>query len=202
MKKRLLVLFLVLVFSTSALMVPALASEGVEGYWTYNDVEFPNIEDVWTDKETYKYACICFAADCYHLILFETVPYQKFASNFYYISNYQDYIFDSSTDSWCLHSTNVDEMTISSSFAEGSTAYLVWSSVDFVSFDGTLHFSASDPVFMKPPVVILPSTLEGVQMTGVLQQIVTILPIVLVCLVCWIGLRKGLAILVQLLRKA
>lgn len=63
-------------------------------------------------------------------------------------------------------------------------------------------YDASGNLFFGPPSPILPGRLEGVKMTEVLMEIVRILPIVLVCLVGWIGLRKGLALLVRLLRKA
>ena len=72
---------------------------------------------------------------------------------------------------------------------------MVASSHDLYYEDGTLFF----PKTLQP---ILAPVAEDAGMERVLEQLMTILPIGLVCLVGWIALRKALRILPQILHRA
>lgn len=73
---------------------------------------------------------------------------------------------------------------------------IIYSSFDVLK-DGTIFF-------LKTPVVqgIIAPKLEGVEMSQTIQEIVAILPLIIVVVVSLVGLRKALQMLSTLLRKA
>ena len=57
-------------------------------------------------------------------------------------------------------------------------------------------------VFYKAPKSVLAPVVQKIQMTGALAEVKTMIPICLACLVGWIALRKGLALLQRILKTA
>lgn len=70
-----------------------------------------------------------------------------------------------------------------------------YTSYNLLNYDGTIFFSI-------PKLLVLPPRLQQNQLQQVLQQVVGLLPILMVCLVGFLGLRKGLAVLQQKLHQA
>lgn len=106
---------------------------------TYNSVELPDIEDVWSDvgKEAFPYATI-------------------FENNTLYISNKKarynisskNIIFLSPT-AFAKYKLENNTWVMDGSIVEGSsstTADVIWSNDDILNDDGTIYLSGSDPV--------------------------------------------------------
>ncbi len=73
---------------------------------------------------------------------------------------------------------------------------------DFIASNYDVIKTGSNEVFFKPPQGILAPVVAQVTMGKVLQEILGILPIVIVTLAGLIGLRKGLALLFRTLRQS
>ena len=92
------------------------------------------------------------------------------------------------TDNWSFMSDTTFLGSISSSKFLYSTVNIMES-------------SDSDKVFFKPPQTLAP-VVATIKMKTVLQEILGILPIMIIVLVGLIGLRKGLALLFLILRQS
>lgn len=73
---------------------------------------------------------------------------------------------------------------------------------DFIASNYDVIKTGSNEVFFKPPQGILAPVVAQVTMGKVLQEILGILPIMIIILVGLIGLRKGLALLFRILRQS
>ena len=71
-----------------------------------------------------------------------------------------------------------------------------YSGSDFGDLNGTVFFPA------PPKLSPLGKAMAALQMTEVMTEVLGILPIAMVCLVGWVALRKGLAMVSLLLRKS
>lgn len=73
--------------------------------------------------------------------------------------------------------------------------YIGYANCNCYNLDGTVFFKA-------PAKGILVQKLEGVEMSQIMKEIIVILPLTIVVVVSLVGLRKALAMLFTLLRKA
>lgn len=116
--------------------------------YLYNGVQLPDINTVWTDKETYPYAVIRQMADgSYCLYLCSAVAtygktlvsyYAKYPTGSYCIS------YNCSGDSWI---SDTQWLPSSSTITVGdSNNPAMWSNHDIMNTDGTTYLAASDPV--------------------------------------------------------
>lgn len=122
--------------------------------YLYNGREFPDINDFWTDKESYPRACIIQGLGFYNA---------EFHSGENKIVVYSNAQFTyAETETVCYASKREsDEQWSTTAYTErigGDTQYatVIWSNYDIYNEDGTLYLSASEPV----PVV----TYDGVDL--------------------------------------
>lgn len=118
----------------------------VSGY-SYNGVELPDINTVWTDKEMYPYAAIALAGGVYHLNLY------TFLSNtdgaYVYCTEAGSVLDYSFTDGqWEL--TEEREVSAGETLVSLSYISMAWTSADCLYTDGTLYLAASEPVPIQP----------------------------------------------------
>jgi hypothetical protein len=141
--------------------------------YLYNGVELPDINEVWTDKETYPYAYI------YVAIVKSGYAYSLYLSNKPLVNNPDDNILlsewdmigvryevlidtrvvpPSADDKWILKSTNVSAIFIH------KLSDLVWHSYDILYKDGTLFLAASSkPVPTSDPYILIKqSTIQAI----------------------------------------
>lgn len=57
-KKRFIIVSLILILSLALPCFATVTESSGDGFALYNGVKLPNIDSVWTDKETYQYACL------------------------------------------------------------------------------------------------------------------------------------------------
>lgn len=90
---------------------------------------------------------------------------------------------------------------------------LLFTTTDIFDLSGNLVYSATDTTIPDTGETeggdlsgdfqaTLPRIVQETQSEEVLAEIVGLLPIVMVCLVCWIGLRKALQLLSELLKQS
>jgi hypothetical protein len=122
------------------------ASDPIPATMLYNGVELPNIESVWTDKETYPYALIYTATwtspHSYCLSVFSVQPVGNYISGSY--KNIQ-YLYKNGI--WSYYSGG----TFSDDSLGASYSFTVWTSFEWLDSSGTVHFAASDPVDPNAP---------------------------------------------------
>lgn len=142
------------------------------GKVTYNGVELPDIEAVWTDKETYPYAVIL-KADEYALVLHSVQLYGDKNGNIEGVgTNSADnalvYGLDTATNEW-LFETEYDLAGFP------ILASPVWTSHDIISYDdnSVVYLSASEPVksssvylAASEPVYTYPDANIGLRVAG------------------------------------
>ena len=132
--------------------------------YLYNGVELPDINAVWTDKETYPYAAVITVATNQYLFFISSMPFEWDAVTNAMVSTgtavaksygaevgYTEWVYDSD-----------------SNWVDGTTMYsgLVphWSNYDILNADGSIYLTASDPVaiaFILPDGTELPALPEG-----------------------------------------
>lgn len=180
--------------------VQADFDSGDTNYKTYGKVSLPNIDTVWTDKTTYTAMAIYQEKSTgdYFLLLGNTYKvdyifneelfenkdqcYLKVGDNYirYKLINEEWIEQDSGNNSAVLRTAKTD---------------LIWTSHPIYTDESRtslfFHKASSLVNFLTVPI-----------MTGALTQIVMILPIGLLCLIGYLGLRKGLKILAQTLSRA
>lgn len=141
--KKLLSLLLAVI-----LILPMEGGTNVANY-LYNGVELPDINTVWTDKETYPYACIAVmgAGTAYEtpMLMLKTKEYTATDAGVFYTvagTGGAEYVLEAGASGWSLAGTN-------DSYNEGelhSSITPVWTSYDVKKADGTVFFAASEPV--------------------------------------------------------
>ena len=110
------------------------------GTMLYNGVELPDIESVWTDKETYPYAVLLSYEGMTLLGLFSAETYVK--SNMMAVpigTSEALYMFD---NGWNLTGEDVTDTEVS----VVPSASFFWSNHDILNTDGTVYLAASEPV--------------------------------------------------------
>jgi hypothetical protein len=113
--------------------------------YLYNGVELPDINTVWTDKETYPYACLCptLGKEEYSTVLVVVTKRFKSENKYLYFQNscyYMMYQYDGSGDWYkSLNKTQVAS-------AHKTDIKPFWASANVYDTSGTLYLSASDPV--------------------------------------------------------
>lgn len=128
----------------------------------YNGVELPDINTVWTDKETYPYAYIL---DCPSDNRFY-VYFSSTRLNALYLEKYSAYFLNGTSYSYANYQFHYP----SSPYYTGSWKFVaerpngsgtlqnmkncpaVWASIDILYADGTVYLAASDPVDPNAPV--------------------------------------------------
>ena len=123
--------------------------------YRYNTAELPDINAVWTDKETYKYAHIHVGSggeyyDNDYFLALSTAPWVNNTTNTLIGQEWE-------TDGTILYygiKNGVWEYNSSSStggtLVENMTA-LIWSNHDFLNEDGSVYLAASDPIPVVEP---------------------------------------------------
>lgn len=113
--------------------------------YSYNGSEpLPNIDEVWTDKETYPYAFIQhYPSFGYRLTIYSTAPYATSEPKFNAFSG-SGRMYLIASGSWEFHSSEFSGVT--DVFAENNNGNgVIWCSVD-VTYGNTTYLVASEPV--------------------------------------------------------
>lgn len=133
----------------SGLCVPVSAAD--EGMMLYNGVELPNIDSVWTDKDTYPYGYIFLPSngDPYELWI-HSVPLVVSGSRAIFERtpvSYCWYSFDSATGQWVF----VRRINSSNTTDNCSAAQIIWTNTDIFNSDNTIYLAATAPVDPNAP---------------------------------------------------
>lgn len=140
------------------------------GNMLYNGAELPDINTVWTDKETYPYACIVYVAgggaelgvpgaDLASLQLFEVrgsvVDGSLFVEGHFW---YRGYSWTNSQEIVDVYAAagitgQVNTWFLIEDYNESDTFFAVptWSSYDILNADGSVYLAATDPVDPNAP---------------------------------------------------
>lgn len=115
--------------------------------YLYNGVELPDINEVWTDKETYPYATIIHStSNHYHLIVCGDRPSytkqaQQAGEGVRFLKCFKEFHY--ADDSWVFSKENTD----GGAFWRTEIMELVWTNMDVLNHDdGTIYFVATTPV--------------------------------------------------------
>lgn len=136
------------------------ANGSANGTCLYNGVELPDIESVWTDKETYPYAFIKDTTantrnPVYYLILSPSVatynPTTGIATNASNPGGWMQYICKKGATEWTYSAVSAQG---SFSIHESATYPCLWASEDILSADGTVFLAASDPIPLNYNTII------------------------------------------------
>ena len=172
--------------------------------YTYNNENFP-FPDLPTDNIVPNYYYICYddaswLPNHYFLICSENeMTVSTIDSDFGRIvssSTVYVYVYISDTNTWSSYST----VKSSDQVRQGHPKRIRYSSYDIYNKNGEL-------VFQVPPQVqgtqaIIAEQVEEVEMNKTLQEILGILPVVIVVLVGLIAIRKGIIFLIARMKKA
>lgn len=123
---------------TTAMYIYGTPSNGVK----YNGVELPDIEAVWTDKETYPYAFIQTAGTDSACVRFSTV--QPYTDGIYIRStnaSYMEYDLSSDKTEWVFYKSRTEYTG-----SHFDVANFLWSNCDIADSSGTVQFAATEPV--------------------------------------------------------
>ena len=117
--------------------------------YLYNGVRLPDINEVWTDKETYPYALIRWISDAGYYSL--TVCGQKanYRTNVIHSIHCVDlipYMQYKQSDNWEYQRSVTAENINTSSVWPQDKMPVVWSNYDVLNEDGTVYLKASDPI--------------------------------------------------------
>lgn len=140
-----------------------LASADEYGKCLYNGEEFPDIDSVWTDKETYPYAYIVkkvYPDEAVTLIVTDKVAY--FASSAHKQINIGGNLrnYGLTDGSWVLREEA--NKTYGFSLVTNTSRYtFVWTNTDILYTDGTVFLAASGPVATSPTTPVFASDLNG-----------------------------------------
>lgn len=129
--------------------------------YLYNGVELPDINTVWTDKETYPYAHIIYYANYdiytirYHKGLISYTAYYESTGTPALIGIGSYFAYDAKDNSWEFY-RNIEDADA----AVLSKSSLVWSSRDILNIDdGSVYLAASDPIPVNPAPTLDPTAL-------------------------------------------
>lgn len=164
--KRVLPVLLILALLVCCLPVMSVrASAEQYGTYLYNGQEFPDINSVWTDKETYPYALITRSNNT--LWLLTAVPYwfYDYSKNYYY----GFYLDGNSRVSYKLSDDGTEwsysnKQTSTSAFFYWTQSNILWASFDILNSSGSVYLAASDPVATgatSPTIPVCVSDLNG-----------------------------------------
>lgn len=114
------------------------------GKYLYNGVELPDINAVWTDKETYPYAHIGYVNGSYYLHVLSSPAFINEAGRMYYEKPaiWQWWYINNNT--WELKAEYEDSGTGTSVLYYASTC--IWVNHNLFNADGTTYLAASDPI--------------------------------------------------------
>ena len=133
--------------------------------WYYNSVKLPDIDDVWTDKETYPYAYISKVRDNYlevagsaymlivgsaNAVFNENGDYDSF----YISGDFISYKLNVDTNSWEFVNSETDSYVSVGYPAEAKLIFcdLVWCNYEVLEEDESVHISSSEPVHVTMDV--------------------------------------------------
>lgn len=136
--------------------------------------------------------------------------YRNDTEKYYIVFTDHDVYASESHKYFCIDKPTDGSITFMSyEYKDGTIKYCVASEstftdvcTDMVFSNFTLKDKQGNVVFQPTPAVVLAPIAQEAPLEGTVQEIVGILPIVLITLVGLIGLRKGLALLSQTLHKA
>jgi hypothetical protein len=105
--------------------------------YLYNGVKLPDINTVWTDKETYPYVCITYTRmyDAYH--------FRRSTSPIYF--NGTGFVFSAHRYSYASGETWKGDINPNDDLLD-DTSDMIWTNADILNEDGTVFLAASDPI--------------------------------------------------------
>ena len=119
--------------------------------YLYNGVELPDINEVWTDKETYPYACISYVSEMYYLAISSCTwiwdhSYETLSNAI--AGSAKVYAIGSSETEWTFGAeATFDDTGNGHSLLDNP----IWTNHDILNADGTVYLAASDPVPVEEP---------------------------------------------------
>lgn len=118
------------------------------GNMLYNGVELPDINEVWTNKETYPYACILFYDNTIYCLFLSTDKLCRLGSSLVGCKDgaIKGIQYQMEDGSWSFLMNRDFGATSGAAYAPA-----IWSSYDFNYSDGSLILAASDPVDPNAP---------------------------------------------------
>lgn len=118
------------------------------GNMLYNGVELPDINEVWTDKVTYPYACILFYDNTIYCLFLSTDKLCRLGSSLVGCKDgaIKGIQYQMEDGSWSFLMNRDFGATSGAAYAPA-----IWSSYDFNYSDGSLILAATDPVDPNAP---------------------------------------------------
>lgn len=140
--------------------------------YLYNGIELPDINEVWTDKETYPYALIRWSTedDYYLLTVSANKAHYGPIVDWLFCSNLVPYVQYKHLEHW------EDKRVISESTGiwPKDKMPVVWSNYDVLNRDGTVYLKASEPIPVGgtpiDPTSMLMGWLVGRQIAGIRKE--------------------------------
>lgn len=204
MEKKKMSRFLMAFLLVAALLVPWMGevtvAKAADDYYL-EVVEYINSlgsDPGYTFPEASHYIVFERGGEIYYIVVSNRTPYVR-------ITDTVSYIYIPSTHSYVekkLDGTNWvlnDSRDNSSFISQREFSKIIKSSIDVYKYDSGEIFFLASPIILGLSEAKLVQILE--QMNP-LQEILLMIPIAVVCLAGYVGLRKGLALLVQLLHQA
>lgn len=163
---------------------------------------FTVVKDLPFDLETYPYYILWIADSSSDLYLeYSSIPFGFEGNGNSFFNNAIHYrcFYDINSSFWtapveCVSSNNKSNM----SYQPDTTTYV--SNHDVLDLNGNVVFPKA-PQEEQVELTLLP-VVEQVEMKGILQEILEILPIVMIVVVSYLALRKALSLLFQLLHQS
>lgn len=135
----------------------AVTTTNGDGYALYNGVKLPNIDTVWTDKETYPYGIVVYGEDfgfTFGAFLFSSQPFvlENDAINPSDGSKCPNYMYDP-TGTMTGNASNSWQF-LGEETANATPDRTIWTSHEILNEDGTVYLAASDPIPLDGYTVI------------------------------------------------
>lgn len=161
------------------------------------------VEDLPFDLETYPYYILWISDSLPNTLYLEysSIPFGFEGNGNSFFNNAVHYrcVYDVNSSSWGTpleYSSNNNKSTM---FYQPNTTTFV-SNHDVLDLNGNVVFPKA-PQEEQVELTLLP-VVEQVEMKGILQEILEILPIVMIVVVFYLALRKALSLLFQLLHQS
>lgn len=153
-RNKIIALFMTVCLLVTSLCVPVSAASS-SGTMLYNGVELPDIESVWPDKDTYRYAFIYYskATGKYHVRFLDGSAYVDANSTLTpdtYPTKVVGYSCKTANGSW---SKEIEYTCSTRGIISFSTTTLKWANWAVLNWNGNIYFAASDPVDPNAPAV-------------------------------------------------
>lgn len=180
-----------------------LIFESMVEYKEYNNVSLPAIDSVWTEDSNLA-SCVIFKdknSDTYHMVTghyyatdYVHVDYNASGTPEVYCSVHNWSWYDLTDEQWVYNTGSTNDVVIRTANYD-----LVWTNSPIYT-DSTrteIFFPQTPP---KSPTLV--EIMEKAGMTGVMTEVVRMIPVGLACLIGYLALRKALAIFRRILQTA